>query len=126
LPTTRPRRYPSDTSDAEWEIIAPYIPVGGTTSKGGAPLTNSRRDIVDAIRYIDHTSCQWRSLAALTSFCEFHARHGVDLAGLLVRMQPAGRRGSPSSSSRLLLTQLLVSLTQRPGQQPVAVLVRHP
>jgi integrase len=38
-----------------------------------------------------------RKLAALTSFCEFHARHGVDLAGLLVRMQPAGRRGSASS-----------------------------
>src|SRR5439155_25539245 len=37
-----------------------------------------------------------RKLAALTSFCEFHARHGVDLAGLLVRMQPAGR-GSASS-----------------------------
>jgi site-specific recombinase XerD len=38
-----------------------------------------------------------RKLAALTSFCEFHARHGVDLGGLLVRMQPAGRRGSVSS-----------------------------
>jgi integrase/recombinase XerD len=36
-----------------------------------------------------------RKLAALTSFCEFHARHGVDLAGL-VRMQPAGR-GSATS-----------------------------
>src|SRR6266536_3398736 len=32
-----------------------------------------------------------RKLAALTSFCEFHARHGVRLAGLLVGMQPAGR-----------------------------------
>ena len=35
-----------------------------------------------------------RKLAALVSFCEFHARHGVALAGLLVTMQPAGRRGS--------------------------------
>ena len=32
-----------------------------------------------------------RKLAALISFCEFHARHGVDLARLLVIMQPAGR-----------------------------------
>jgi integrase/recombinase XerD len=38
-----------------------------------------------------------RKLAALTSFCEFHARHGVALAGLLVTMQPAGRRGSAAS-----------------------------
>jgi site-specific recombinase XerD len=38
-----------------------------------------------------------RKLAALVSFCEFHARHGVALAGLLVTMQPAGRRGSATS-----------------------------
>lgn len=38
-----------------------------------------------------------RKLAALTSFCEFHARHGVKLAGLLNTMQPAGRRGSVTS-----------------------------
>jgi site-specific recombinase XerD len=40
-----------------------------------------------------------RKLAALTSFCEFHARHGVNLAGLLVTMQPAGRRGAGSVTS---------------------------
>ena len=38
-----------------------------------------------------------RKLAALTSFCEFHARHGVSLARLLTTMQPAGRRGSATS-----------------------------
>jgi integrase/recombinase XerD len=40
-----------------------------------------------------------RKLAALTSFCEFHARHGVALAGLLITMQPAGRRGAGSGTS---------------------------
>jgi len=40
-----------------------------------------------------------RKLAALTSFCEFHARHGVALSGLLVGMQPAGRGRAMSSSS---------------------------
>ena len=38
-----------------------------------------------------------RKLAALASFCEFHARHGVNLGGLLTTMQPAGRRGSSTS-----------------------------
>ena len=38
-----------------------------------------------------------RKLAALTSFCEFHARHGAGLAGLLTTMQPAGHRGSATS-----------------------------
>ena len=32
-----------------------------------------------------------RKLAALTSFCEFHARHGVSLGGLMVTMTQSGR-----------------------------------
>jgi Phage integrase, N-terminal SAM-like domain/Phage integrase family len=38
-----------------------------------------------------------RKLAALTSFCEFYARHGVRLAGLLTRDAACGRRGSATS-----------------------------
>jgi transposase len=65
LPTKRPRRYPSDTSDAEWEILAPYVPVGGTLAgRGGRPVTYPRRDIVDAIRYLDHNGPVWRALPA--------------------------------------------------------------
>lgn len=44
-----------------------------------------------------------RKLAALTSFCEFHARHGVKLAGLLVTMQPAGRRRGAATSYKPFL-----------------------
>jgi len=63
LPTSRPRRYPSDTTDAEWHIMAGYIPAGGTAAgRGGGPVTYPRRDIVDAIRYLDHNSCVWRAL----------------------------------------------------------------
>jgi transposase len=63
LSTDRPRRYPSDTSDAEWEITAPFIPVGGTREgAGGRPVVYARRDIVDAIRYLDHNSVVWRAL----------------------------------------------------------------
>jgi len=65
LSTDRPRRYPSDTSDAEWEITAPYIPVGGTRlGAGGRPVSYPRRDIVDAIRYLDHNGGVWRGLPA--------------------------------------------------------------
>lgn len=38
-----------------------------------------------------------RKLAALTSFCEFHVRHGVQLAGLLTTLAPPGRRSSTTS-----------------------------
>jgi len=63
LPTSRPRRYPSDTTDAEWQIMAPYVPVGGPDPvRGGRPVIYPRRDVVDAIRYLDHNSCVWRAL----------------------------------------------------------------
>lgn len=53
LPTARARRYPSDTFDAEWEILAPYVPASGTTRRGRRPVAYPRRDVVDAIRYVD-------------------------------------------------------------------------
>ena len=63
LPTGRQRRYPSDTTDAEWQIMAGFIPVGGTVAgRGGGPVNYPRRDVVDAIRYLDHNSCVWRAL----------------------------------------------------------------
>jgi putative transposase len=63
LPTTRRRVYPSDTTDTEWALLAPLIPVGGPVAgRGGRPVTYPRRDIVDAIRYLDHNGCVWRAL----------------------------------------------------------------
>ena len=40
LPSRRRRAYPSDTSDTEWQILAPLIPVGGRPpGQGGRPVT---------------------------------------------------------------------------------------
>jgi len=54
-----------------------------------------------------------RKLAALTSFCEFHARHGVALAGLLVGMQPAGRGRSAATSYKPFLHHVSKGSPQR-------------
>lgn len=55
LPTARARHYPSDTSDAEWQVLAPHVPAG---TGRGRPIIYPRRDIVDAIRYLDPTAQQ--------------------------------------------------------------------
>jgi len=61
LPTARPRHYPSDTTDAEWAVLAPHVPAG---TGRGRPIIYPRRDVVDAIRYLDRTGCQWDALPA--------------------------------------------------------------
>jgi transposase len=64
LPTSRPRRYPSDTTDAEWAVLASLVPAGGPGRRGGRRPTHPRRDIVDAIRYVAHNGGVWRALPA--------------------------------------------------------------
>jgi transposase len=64
LPSARVPRYPSDMSDAEWAVLAPLVPAGGPSRRGGRPPVHSRRDIIDAIRYMTHNSCVWRALPA--------------------------------------------------------------
>ncbi len=49
----RQRRYPSDTTNAEWALIEPLLPEPACeTSRGGRPEKHPRREIVDAIRYV--------------------------------------------------------------------------
>ena len=50
------RRYASDTTDAEWALIAPFMPARKGT---GRPRTTALRDVMDAILYMAATGCQW-------------------------------------------------------------------
>lgn len=54
-----------------------------------------------------------RKLAALTSFCGFHARLGVPLAASLVMMTATGRRGSSARSYRPFLQHISKNTPQR-------------
>ena len=61
----RPRRYPSDTTDAEWALLGPLLPVPACqTRAGGHPEMHCRRAVVDAIRYVIHNGCVWRAVPA--------------------------------------------------------------
>lgn len=54
-------RYPTDMTDAEWEIVRAYIPEPIYVPNLMEPKY-LRRDIVDAIFYRERTGCQWRNL----------------------------------------------------------------
>ena len=64
----RARRYPSDTTDAEWQLIEPLLPIPACeTSTGGRPEAHERRAIVDAIRYLVDNGCKAGSAGGLSA-----------------------------------------------------------
>lgn len=48
-------RYTSDLTDAKWEIIKDYFPVGNKSKY-------EKRELVNAVLYLVKTGCQWRNL----------------------------------------------------------------
>jgi putative transposase len=59
----RPRRYPSDLTDAQWQVIAPHLPAPKAGGRGRPRIWPLRR-IVEAILYLDRAGCAWRYLPA--------------------------------------------------------------
>jgi transposase len=59
----RSRRYPSDTTDAQWDVIDRLLPEPAwLAGKGGRPEVHCRREIVDAIFYVVDNGIKWRAL----------------------------------------------------------------
>ena len=52
------KTYPSDLTDAQWEIIRPLIPI----YKLGRPREVDLREVVNAILYLNRSGCQWDML----------------------------------------------------------------
>jgi transposase len=62
---TRQPRYPSDLTDAQWEVIAPLLPVPlWQTPLGGRPEKHHRRAVIDAMFYVVDNGVKWRALPA--------------------------------------------------------------
>ena len=61
--TRPPRRYPSDLTDAQWQVIATHLPADVPGLRGRPRIWPLRR-IVEAILYLDRTGCAWRYLPA--------------------------------------------------------------
>lgn len=52
-------RYPSDMTDREWALAAPFIPPAKT---GGRRRTTDMREVVNALLYLASAGCAWRML----------------------------------------------------------------
>jgi putative transposase len=66
--------YPSDLTDAQWEIVRPLIPV----FKVGRPHQVDLQEVINAILYLNRSGCQWdmlpHDLPARSTVYEYFAR----------------------------------------------------
>jgi putative transposase len=51
--------YATDLTDAEWNVLEPYVP---DPDKRGRPRIHSPREILDAVFYVLKSGCPWRLL----------------------------------------------------------------
>ena len=52
-------RYPSDLTDAEWDLVRPFI---RPAKRGGRPRSVDVREVLNAIFYVLSTGCQWNAI----------------------------------------------------------------
>ena len=57
MPKAKKEVYPSDLSDAQWQVVAPVL-----RSACGRSGRLPRRELLNAIFYVLRTGCQWRYL----------------------------------------------------------------
>jgi transposase len=68
-------RYPTDGTDAEWELARPFIDVA---QRGpGRQRRVDLREVLNAVFYVLGTGCQWRAGHGLPVACWARAARGV-------------------------------------------------
>src|SRR5712692_712968 len=81
------RGYPTDVTDVEWALLAPLWakPAGGP----GRPRRVDLRRVVNGLRYVARTGCQWRLVPRELGywgtvryyFCQFTAESAPEVCG---------------------------------------------
>ena len=62
MTTEARKRYPSDLTDEQWELIETLIPQQRRTKKGGRPRAVNMREVINTILYQVRSGCQWDML----------------------------------------------------------------
>jgi putative transposase len=99
------KRYPSDLTDEEWSAIEPILP---QPARRGRKRTTDLREVVNAIRYMVRSGCEWRMLPIhfppwqtvywwfrrFVRLLLFRTIHDV---AVMIDREQAGREASPSA-----------------------------
>lgn len=106
------KRYPSDLTDQQWEMIEPLFDQPQPSSKGGRPRSVDLREVMNTILYQCRSGCQWdmlpHDLLAKSTVYDYFARWRDDgtwqrindvLVGAIRSMDAASEEVAPSAGS---------------------------
>jgi len=92
-------RYPSDLTDAEWALIAPFVP---PARHGGRRRGVDVREVVNAIFFVLSTGCRWsalpKDLPPRSTARDYFVL--LDRSGALARMHEALYRATQDGAGR--------------------------
>jgi transposase len=120
----REGRYPSDLTDAEWAIVGPMIPA---PRQGGRPRETDMRAVMNAVRYVLRTGCQWRQLpkdfpprsTVYNYFWEWTRYGTLDRIHHALLMQVREVEGRAASPSAAIIDTQAVKATEKGGATPI-------
>jgi putative transposase len=101
-------RYSTDLTDSQWEIIAPLFK--RKNNKGKHLENQDKRELVNAVLYINKTGCQWRLLpsdfpnySTVSSFYHRAIKSGLwdKIRALLVSKSRIKNKRNPSPTYAL-------------------------
>lgn len=122
--------YPSDLSDAEWEILQPLLPL----PKGfGHPREVDFREILNGIFYVQRTGCQWEMLphdlppySTVYGYFEKWQRKGIwQQMHDDVRQQLRLELGRPENSSVAIADSQSVKTTEKRGRSTASMVAKR-
>ncbi|MEC5324904.1 IS5 family transposase [Aurantimonas sp. A3-2-R12] len=100
----RSKRYPTDLTDREWAVVAPFLP---QTARSGRQRSVDLREVLNAIRYLARTGCGWRMLPKdfppwqtvywwFRRFIRLFLFRTIHNTALMIDRERAGREASPT------------------------------
>jgi len=112
--------YRSDLSEGEWALLESHIPA---PMEGGRPAEHTRREIVNAIRYVLRTGCGWEYLPhdfppAKTVYDYFRqwSKQGIwERANAALRQQVRHQAGREVTPSAAVIDTQSVKTTEKGG-----------